>query len=146
MPEVPIRTVDINQQLAVVDEDLAGRLQTDFRHVAPRSSAIYNLAFRQEGAHTAYTDEWGIDWRMPEAGRFYYDMVRHPMAEAQTSDGVTDYAWPDAADPQRFAGLRERAKADYFSFPDFRSLAIKLAAFEQVQAVTISELRVNVPR
>jgi uroporphyrinogen decarboxylase len=111
MPEVQVRTESLIQQLAVVDEDVAGRLQTDCRKVAPRSSAIYNMAFRDEGDYTAYTDEWGIDWRMPKEGGFYYDMYRHPLAEAQALEDVKNYAWPNAADPHRFSGLRERAKA-----------------------------------
>jgi uroporphyrinogen decarboxylase len=83
LPAVEIRLEDIIQQLAVVDEDVAQRLQTDCRNVAPRSSAIYNLVLRDEGDYTAYTDEWGIDWRMPKARGFYYDMYRHPMAQAE---------------------------------------------------------------
>src|SRR5574341_688446 len=62
LASVEVRTDDIIQQLATVDEDLAERLQTDCRNVAPRSSAIYNLEFPDEGNYTAYTDEWGIDW------------------------------------------------------------------------------------
>jgi uroporphyrinogen decarboxylase len=111
LPAVEIRLEDIIQQLAVVDEDVAQRLQTDCRNVAPRSSAIYNLVLRDEGDYTAYTDEWGIDWRMPKARGFYYDMYRHPMAQAEAIADIKDYAWPDATDPHRFEGLQERAKA-----------------------------------
>ena len=49
LPPVQIRTEDIIQQLATIDEDAAHRLKTDCRNVAPRSSAIYNLEFRDEG-------------------------------------------------------------------------------------------------
>jgi uroporphyrinogen decarboxylase len=111
LPEIEPRCEDIIQQLAVVDEDVAERLRTDCRNVAPRSSAIYNLELRDEGRYTAYTDEWGIDWRMPKEGGFYYDMHRHPLEDAQSIEDVQDYAWPDASDPHRFEGLRERAKA-----------------------------------
>ena len=111
LPEVEARCEDIIQQLAVVDEDVAERLQTDCRNVAPRSSAVYNLALRDEGRYTAYTDEWGIDWRMPREGGFYYDMHRHPLEDARSIDDVRDYVWPDASDLHRFEGLKERAKA-----------------------------------
>jgi uroporphyrinogen decarboxylase len=111
LPEVEARTEDIIQQLAVVDEDLAARLETDCRNVAPRSSAIYNLSFRDEGDYTAYTDEWGLGWRMPKEGGFYYDMYHHPLSEAATVGDVAGYVWPEARDPHRFAGLRERARA-----------------------------------
>lgn len=111
LPAVEPRIEDVIQQLAAIDDDVAERLQTDCRNVAPRASGIYNLDFRDEGDYTAYTDEWGIDWRMPKSGGFYYDMVRHPLAEAESVADVADYAWLDAADPYRFSGLRERARA-----------------------------------
>jgi len=111
LPKVEIRIEDIIQQLAVVGEDMAEQLQTDCRNVAPRSSAIYNLVLRDEGRYTAYTDEWDIDWRMPKEGGFYYDMHRHPMADAETIDDIKNYVWPDPTDPHRFEELRERAKA-----------------------------------
>jgi uroporphyrinogen decarboxylase len=111
LPPGEIRTDDVIQQLATVDEDMAERLQTDCRNVAPRSSAIYNLEFRDEGNYTAYTDEWGIDWRMPKQGGFYYDMYRHPMAEAEAIEDIQGFAWPNPTDPHRFLGLRERTKA-----------------------------------
>ncbi|KAA3660251.1 MAG: hypothetical protein DWQ04_19970 [Chloroflexi bacterium] len=111
LPDVNVRCEDIIQQLAVVDEDVADRLQTDCRNVAPRSSAIYKMDFRDEGRYSAYTDEWGIDWRMPKEKGFYYDMHRHPLKTAESVADVQGYVWPDARDPHRFAGLRERAKA-----------------------------------
>jgi len=49
LKEVEIRTEDIIQQLATVDEDVMELLQADCRNVAPRSSAIYNLELRDEG-------------------------------------------------------------------------------------------------
>jgi uroporphyrinogen decarboxylase len=113
LSDVEIRTEDIIQQLAVVDEDLAELLGTDCRNVAPRSSAIYNLVLRDEGAYHAYTDEWGIDWRMPKEGGFYFDMSRHPLANATSVTATQGYAWPDAADPHRFNGLRQRAREVY---------------------------------
>jgi len=109
-PAVEIRTEDIIQQLAVVDEDVANRLQTDCRNVSPRSSAIYNLVLRDESNYTAYTDEWNIDWRMPKKGGFYYDMQRHPLTDAETAADTQNYAWPDATDSHRFEGLGERAR------------------------------------
>ncbi len=111
LPPVEVRIDDVIQQLAAIDEDIVQQLQIDCRNVAPRSSAVYNLEFRDDGGYTAYTDEWGIDWHMPKQGGFYYDMYRHPMAGAENVEDVQDYVWPDATDPHRFKGLRERAQA-----------------------------------
>jgi len=110
LKEIEIRTEDIIQQLATVDEDVMEMLQADCRNVAPRSSAIYNLELRDEGEYSAYTDEWGIGWRMPKTGGFYYDMSDHPLANADSIELTTHYRWPDPVDPQRFDGLRERAR------------------------------------
>ena len=113
LPEVEIRTEDVIQQLAVVDEDLALKLGTVCRNVAPRSSALYKMDIRDEGDYTAYTDEWGIDWRKPKVGGFYYDMTFHPLSKAEKEEDTVNYLWPDPGDSQRFVGLRDRAKAAY---------------------------------
>ena len=111
LPRVKPQIEDVIQQLAHIDPDMAERLQTDCLNVAPRASGLYNLAFRDEGNYSAYTDEWGIDWHMPKEGGFYYDMYRHPLAAVETVDDIKDYTWLDPADPHRFTGLRERARA-----------------------------------
>lgn len=111
LPPVDIRTDDVIQQLAVVDDDVHALLSTDVRNVAPRSSANYNLVFRDEGSYWAYTDEWGIGWRMPKQGGFYYDMYSFPLASAETVDDVQGYPFPDPVDPARFVALGERARA-----------------------------------
>jgi uroporphyrinogen decarboxylase len=110
LPEVEVRTEDIIQQLATVDDDVAAYLGVDCLNVAPLSSALYNLVLRDEGEYTAYTDEWGIDWRMPKSGGFYYDMVQHPLVDALSITDIESHPWPDPVDPHRYTGLRERAR------------------------------------
>ncbi len=110
LPPVDIRISDTIQQLAVVDSDLTDYLKVDIHNIAPRSSAAYNLAYQDEGNYTTYTDEWGIGWRMPKKEGLYYDMYRWPLAPYDTIEEIkANYAWPDPADPNRFAGLREKA-------------------------------------
>jgi uroporphyrinogen decarboxylase len=109
LPEVEIRVVDSIQQLAAIDDDVADRLKVDIHNVAPRSSAKYNLEYRDEGEYTAYTDEWGIGWRSPKQGGLYYDMYSWPLEPYETIEELEDYAWPDAGDPNRVAGLRDKA-------------------------------------
>ena len=55
-------------------------------------------------------DEWGVGRiRIKrEDGSFYNEMVYHPLAGASLED-VLDYPWPDALDPARYMGLREKA-------------------------------------
>jgi len=109
LPEVEIRVVDSIQQLAAIDEDAADLLKIDIHNVAPRSSSKYNLEYRDEGAYTAYTDEWGIGWRSPKKDGLYYDMYSWPLAPFTSPEEIAaNYVWPDAGDPNRFAGLRQR--------------------------------------
>ena len=69
-----------------IDDDMPDRLKTDIYNVAPRSSAKYNLEYRDEGEYTAYTDEWGIGWRSPKDGGLYYDMYSWPLEPFDTPE------------------------------------------------------------
>jgi uroporphyrinogen decarboxylase len=54
-------------------------------------------------------DEWMIGRARIERddGSFYYEMVRHPLANATLED-IANFPWPDPYDPGRVDGLRER--------------------------------------
>jgi uroporphyrinogen decarboxylase len=110
LPRVKVRVMGMAEQLAVVDEDLGQRLETDFRLVMPGASSAFQYIFRDEGRYEAYTDEWGIGWRKPVDGGFYYDMYHHPLAGATSLDEFKRYPFPDPLDEQRFATLREQAE------------------------------------
>jgi uroporphyrinogen decarboxylase len=111
LPPVPENISDTIQQLANVDEDIHQALKTDIRFVTPLPSGTYNLAFREEGDYTVYSDEFGVGWRKPRTGGFYYDMYRHPFEKAAQVADVRDHPWPDPLDDNRFKGLREGALA-----------------------------------
>ena len=110
MPPVQTRIMAMAEQLAEVDLDLSERLLTDFRLVMPGTPTGFQYALRDEGAYEAYTDEWGIGWRKPKVGGFYYDMYHHPLAGAASMDVVKRYDFPDPEDPKRFSTLREQAE------------------------------------
>ena len=111
MPPTQTRIGYMAEQLAMVDQDLAERLQTDFLPVVPGTASAFQYIFRDEGAYEAYTDEWGIGWRKPKDGGLYYDMVQHPLANADSLDELKAYPFPDPLDDQRFATLRSQAQA-----------------------------------
>ena len=111
LPPVEVEMADIIQQIAAVDEEVAERLGTDCRSLATGTAPTYGLVIRDQGDYTAFTDEWGIGWRMPKRGGFYYDMYHHPLSQAQTVEDLSDYPWLDPTDPHRYQGLRERARA-----------------------------------
>jgi hypothetical protein len=71
LPEVQPGVAFVPEQLVRVDADLAERLQADVCPVLPGTSSTFEYVFRDEGEYEAYTDEWGIGWRMPKEGGFY---------------------------------------------------------------------------
>jgi uroporphyrinogen decarboxylase len=84
LPSVQPRIVDIFQQIVAVDDDMRERLKVDVRDVAPRSSAAFRIEIKDMGDYTYFYDEWGIGWRMPKDGGWYYDMFDHPLKDVQT--------------------------------------------------------------
>jgi uroporphyrinogen decarboxylase len=111
MPYLPPRVVLTAEQITVLDEDIADRLETDVRVVFPGPPAGFRVEFVDEGAYESYGDEWGVRWRMPKEGGFYYDMYYHPLAQAESLADLRAFKFPDPVEPQRFVGMRQRAEA-----------------------------------
>ena len=82
------------------------------RNVAPRSSATFKIEINETDmpGYRFFHDEWGIGWRMPKEGGWFYDMYHHPLAGAKTKEDIKNHPWPDPRDPARFTGLQERAR------------------------------------
>jgi uroporphyrinogen decarboxylase len=113
LPPVQVKIMAQAEQLAVVDEDLAARLDADVRLVMPGLATGFEYRLPDEDEHEAYTDEWGIGWRKPKDGGFYYDMYEHPLAGAESLSDLKAHTFPDPVDPGRFATLRSQAEAAY---------------------------------
>ena len=111
LPEVDPQIVDIFQQIVTVDDDMRDLLKVDVRDVAPRSSATFRIDIKEMEGYTYFYDEWGIGWKMPKEGGWYYDMFDHPLKDAQTIADIENYPWPDPVDQARFAGMAERGMA-----------------------------------
>jgi uroporphyrinogen decarboxylase len=89
-----------------MDEAVLQRLPVDTRAIYARPSARSRARWLDE---RSFVDDWGITYRRAEEGR-QYDPVGAPLAEASLAD-LERHAWPDAADPSRYAGLGEEARA-----------------------------------
>jgi uroporphyrinogen decarboxylase len=111
LPERPVEICDSIQQLARVEQDLLEKLLVDVRCVDPGEPGVNPLQTPvvQEGDYYSWNDEWGITWKMPVKGGFYFDMRKHPLAEAETVAELEKYPWPDPLDEGRFATMKERA-------------------------------------
>lgn len=112
LPQKDIEVMDIFQQIATIDDDVRQKLACDVRNVAPRSSATFQIDINRTDmpGYDFFHDEWGIGWRMPQDGGFFYDMFDHPLANATTIDEIRNFPWPNPTDPARFMGLREAAR------------------------------------
>jgi uroporphyrinogen decarboxylase len=110
LPDVEPNVAFVAEQLVRVDEDLAERLVADVRPVLPDLASAFAYRFRDEGEYETYRDEWGIGWRKPKDGGFYYDMYHHPLAKAASLEEVLAHPFPDPLDDGRFATLRDQAE------------------------------------
>jgi uroporphyrinogen decarboxylase len=113
LPKRDPKIVILAEQLAVFENDIAARLETDFVFLIPQAPATYELAFRDMGDYEAYTDEWGIGWKKPKKGGFYYDMYHHPLAAAETLTDFRAYKMPNPLDDHRYKNLRQNAETAY---------------------------------
>ncbi len=104
------RVTDITQQLAEVEPDVLDALGADVRHVAPRGASTDRRVIHVDDRYRTFVDEWGVGRRMPIADGLYYDSYAPPLAGEIDIAAVDAYAWPDAADPSRCAGMDEEAR------------------------------------
>lgn len=109
LPEVEPNLMDIVQQIVAVDEDVYSRLKCDVKNVAPSPSATFQRKIKDMEGYSYFYDEWGIGWKMPVEGGWYYDMFDHPLKDAKTITDIENYDWPDPLDEARFEGMAERA-------------------------------------
>jgi uroporphyrinogen decarboxylase len=96
LPAVEPRIMDIIQQIVEIDPDLRQRWATDVTNVAPRSSATFKIVINTTGmeGYNFFHDEFGIGWRSPKDGGFFYDMFHHPLAGSITRR-TRRLSWPD---------------------------------------------------
>lgn len=103
---------DVIQQIVIPSEDILNELRVDTRGVFPLTSHNWDVYSKlvDRGEYWEYYDEWSFVHHFPKDG-FWFSLVKSPMEEADFDQDniVEDFSWPDAGDPQRFRGLREKA-------------------------------------
>jgi uroporphyrinogen decarboxylase len=102
----PTRIYDPMQRLAVVDERVLNRFQVDTRYLMANPNEKWPSRMEPDGS---YEDEWGI---YRKRCGYYCENVGAPLA-GKTRQEVLNFPFPDPAEPSRFRGLREKAKALY---------------------------------
>jgi uroporphyrinogen decarboxylase len=103
---------DVIQQIVIPHEKILEEVGADVRGVFPLTSHNWDVYSKLKdcGNYFEYVDEWGFTHHFPKNG-YWFSLVKSPMAEVDfTEEGIIEkYAWPDAENKQRFAGLREKA-------------------------------------
>jgi len=107
LSKAPIRTLEPAQQIAVVDDDVLDLLGADVIPVFanPPSSGPLQFVDEPDGS-SSFKDDFGATLRRPKGG-FYYDWQEFPLSEPSI-EAMLKMPWPDAADPARYRGLRQR--------------------------------------
>jgi uroporphyrinogen decarboxylase len=84
----------------------------DVRGLFPLNSHNWNVHEEDGGDYWAYHDEWGITHHRPKPNGLYFSVVRVPLSDPNlTADDIKKHPWPNMADPERIAGLRELAES-----------------------------------
>jgi uroporphyrinogen decarboxylase len=99
----------LDEQIAVVAEDMAEYMGVDTRPVLPGNPVSWKMEMREGGDHDFYYNEFGMGLKMPRDG-FYYDVYDFPLADARTTADLDAYPFPDPLDPGRYVGLGETAR------------------------------------
>ena len=111
LPPVEVQLCDSIQQLALPNDDVIEQLSVDVRGLFPLNSHNWNVHQEDAGECWVYHDEWGITHHRPKPDGLYYSIVQVPLAGLDiTVQDIKNHAWPNMADPQRIAGLRELAE------------------------------------
>ncbi len=120
LPEKEIRTAELVQQIAFVDEDVMEMLGADVLPVFSNPPSGYTVVLEEsESGGTSFKDEFGAVLEKPK-GCLYYDWREFPLPEPSIK-ALEIMSWPDPTDIARCTGLRERtlelrSKTDYALF------------------------------
>ena len=110
LPPVAVRTLETVQQIAWVDEDMLERLGLDVIPVfANPPSGDPTVITQAPDGTIAFKDDFGATLSKPPSS-YYYDWTAFPLKEPSLDD-LAHMAWPDAADPARYRGLRAQVQA-----------------------------------
>lgn len=99
---------DVVQQLARVNENVLQLLKIDTRGFIPAAPAAFIPESTEDESYMSFTDEWGLSWKKPKNGGYYYDLVSNPLTGDIAVSDLEKYQWPDPKDVSRIAGFEEQ--------------------------------------
>ncbi len=110
LPSREIRTLETVQQIAWVDDDALEVLGVDVIPVyANPPDGLESVVTSEPDGTKWFRDDFGAKLIRPKDCH-YYDWREFPLPEPSL-EALRTMPWPDAANPGRYRGLRERVKA-----------------------------------
>ena len=103
---------DVIQQIVIPSEKILSELHADMRGLFPLTSSNWDVYSKSTdcGNYLEYRDEWDLVHHFPKNG-FWFSLVKSPLdaVDFESNEIFHNYSWPDASNPVRFKGLREKA-------------------------------------
>lgn len=109
-----IKVSILNQQLAQMDEDVLKKLSIDTRGIFSRESDDHKVCVTEDNKYYYFEDEFSISWRMPKEKPLYFDMYKHPLADAELED-LKRFKWPDGSNKGRVKGMAAEARDKFYN-------------------------------
>ena len=106
----PVKVQSLYSQTASIDEDVFQALQVDTRPLNVKDPSGWKLQIEASQNYRSFTDEWHIQYAMPDDGSSGYAVVKHPFSNATTLQEIEQFPWPDGMDAARFVNLAEKAR------------------------------------
>ena len=92
------------QQVALPEEALLRQVGVDVRPLFPDNPDGWRAEYRQVERGQEFTDEWGVQWVMPQPGGLYFDMIGHPLAHCTQASEIRGFRCPDPEDVEGGSG------------------------------------------
>jgi uroporphyrinogen decarboxylase len=93
----PIQVIDMVQYLANIDEEVLTKFEVDTRGLNPSMTEIKIEYDDDPNGYSYFTDRWGIRYKKPKVGGFYYDLVGHPLKGEISTHDIDCFKFPDPA-------------------------------------------------
>lgn len=103
---------DVIQQIVIPSDEILDRLKVDVQGLFPLTSHNWDVydQLLDRGDHWVYHDEWGFTHHFPKKQGHWFSLVGNPLGDTVLdSEMIESHPWPNAANPERLRGLREKA-------------------------------------
>ncbi len=96
------------QQLGFLDRDFKNEIKNDVDGIFSGAPAEWEFDKKDRGKYWEFEDEFGIRWRMPKEGGFYFDMWEHPLKDAESVADIENHELFDPQDQERFHKVKDQ--------------------------------------